>query len=110
MSEPKISFDALLAMGLIEAANRELEGLPTLEELNRDYPPSSEFEEKMRRLIAREERSKRLHVYKRRLKHLASAAVAALALTTCVFAPVDAVQEAVVSTVIEWKDEYVSVL
>lgn len=47
----RISPDALIAMIVTEAQDRELARMPSLEEMNEDFQPSEKFQRKMEALV-----------------------------------------------------------
>ena len=49
--EIRISPDALIALVVAEAEDRELSAMPSLEEMNAAFHPSEEFQKKMDRLL-----------------------------------------------------------
>lgn len=65
----RISPDALIAMIVMEAQDRELAQMPSLEEMNEDFQPSEKFQRKMEALVhdtkRKAERKKRLLDIKR---------------------------------------------
>lgn len=65
----RISPDALIAMIVTEAQDRELARMPSLEEMNEDFQPSEKFQRKMEALVRdtkrKAERKKRLLNVKR---------------------------------------------
>lgn len=106
----RISPDALIAMIVTEALDRELEQMPSLEEMNEDFHPSERFQRKIEALVhdtkRKAERKKRLLDIKRFFITL----TAAISIFSCTMLPVKAVREAVITTLIEWHDKFVSVI
>ena len=106
----RISPDALIAMIVTEAQDRELAQMPSLEEMNEDFQPSEKFQQKMEVLVRdtkrKAERKKRLLNIKRFFITL----TAAISIFSCTMLPVKAVREAVITTLIEWHDKFVSVI
>lgn len=106
----RISPDALIAMIVTEAQDRELAQMPSLEEMNEDFQPSEKFQRKMEALVhdtkRKAERKKRLLDIKRFFITL----TAAISIFSCTMLPVKAVREAVITTLIEWHDKFVSVI
>ena len=106
----RISPDALIAMIVTEAQDRELARMPSLEEMNEDFQPSEKFQRKMEALVRdtkrKAERKKRLLNVKRFFITL----TAAISIFSCTMLPVKAVREAVITTLIEWHDKFVSVI
>lgn len=106
----RISPDALIAMIVTEAQNRELAQMPSLEEMNEDFQPSEKFQRKMEALVhdtkRKAERKKRLLDIKRFFITL----TAAISIFSCTMLPVKAVREAVITTLIEWHDKFVSIV
>ena len=91
----RISPDALIAMIVTEAQDRELARMPSLEEMNEDFQPSEKFQRKMEALVRdtkrKAEREKRLLNVKRFFITL----TAAISIFSCTMLPVKAVREAV---------------
>lgn len=106
----RISPDALIAMIVTEAQNRELAQMPSLEEMNEDFQPSEKFQRKMEALVRdtkrKAERKKQLLNVKRCFITL----TAAISIFSCTMLPVKAVREAVITTLIEWHDKFVSII
>lgn len=106
----RISPDALIAMIVTEAQDRELAQMPSLEEMNEDFQPSEKFQQKMEALVRdtkrKAERKKRLLNVKRFFITL----TAAISIFSCTMLPVKAVREAVITTLIEWHDKFVSII
>lgn len=101
--EAAIAFVAKISM------QREMERWPTDEELKTNplYQPSSEFQNKINKLISR---AKRVKTRKKILLFFKKAIVYLFALSfvlSCTLVTAQAVQDAVISTVVEWKDEFV---
>lgn len=84
--------------------------MPSLEEMNEDFQPSEKFQRKMEALVRdtkrKAEREKRLLNVKRFFITL----TAAISIFSCTMLPVKAVREAVITTLIEWHDKFVSVI
>ena len=106
----RISPDALIAMIVTEAQDRELARMPSLEEMNEDFQPSEKFQRKMEALVRdtkrKAERKKRLLDIKR----FFISVTAAISIFSCTMLPVKAVREAVITTLIEWHDKFVSII
>lgn len=106
----RISPDALIAMIVTEAQDRELAQMPSLEEMNEDFQPSEKFQQKMEALVRdtkrKAERKKQLLNVKRCFITL----TAAISIFSCTMLPVKAVREAVITTLIEWHDKFISVV
>lgn len=106
----RITPDALIAMIVTEAQDRELARMPSLEEMNEDFQPSEKFQRKMEALVRdtkrKAERKKRLLNVKRFFITL----TAAISIFSCTMLPVKAVREAVITTLIEWHDKFISVV
>ena len=106
----RISPDTLIAMIVTEAQDRELAQMPSLEEMNEDFQPSEKFQRKMETLVRdtkrKAERKKQLLNVKRCFITL----TAAISIFSCTMLPVKAVREAVITTLIEWHDKFVSII
>lgn len=76
--------------------------------LNAEFMPSSKHKKMMKRIHAKVDRQVQWNSNYKPLKRIAACVIVSLALFTCVFAPVQAVQQAVITTVIEWYDKFTS--
>ncbi len=97
-----IIFDALLASAVTENSNRELEALPSEEELRKQYVFSHRFESRMRSLIKKESQRRVLRV----LRTVAASFLIILGVAFGVMLISEDVRAAVVRTVVEWFDKF----
>ena len=109
-SEIRISPDALIALVVAEADDRELSAMPCLEEMNAAFHPSEEFQKKMDKLLKRAKHKQERKGAWRVAKRLLVAATTVVTVFACILLPVQAVRVAVVSTVLNWRDQFVEVL
>lgn len=103
-----ISFDALVAMAVTEANQRELAQLPSAAEMEAEFQPSARLEKEMERTLHRCRGAKRRRAALRWLQRGAMAAAALWVVFTGALVPVQAVQQATYSTLLEWKDKFTS--
>ena len=96
--EIRISPDALIALVVAEAEDRELSAMPSLEQ------------KKMDRLLKQAKRKQERKGAWRATKRLFVVATTVVTAFACILMPVQAVQEAVVSTVLNWRDQFVEIL
>lgn len=94
--EIRISPDALIALVVAEAEDRELSAMPSLEEMNAAFHPSEEFQKKMDRLLKQAKRKQERKGAWRATKRLFVVATTVVTAFACILMPVQAVQEAVV--------------
>lgn len=80
--------------------------LPPLNDLNQLYPASDFLKQKIHKIDSDEKRRQKLFMLKKAGKRITASIACLLAVFTCIFAPVEAVQDAVISTVIEWRDKF----
>ena len=106
----RISPDALIAMIVTEALNRELEQMPSLEEMNEDFHPSERFQRKIESLVRETKRKAEREKFLSNIKRFFITLTAAISIFSCTMLPVKAVREAVITTLIEWHDKFVSVI
>lgn len=106
----RISPDALIAMIVTEAQDRELAQMPSLEEMNEDFQPSEKFQQKMEALVRDTKRKANRKQRLLDIKHLFITLTAAISIFSCTMLPVKAVREAVITTLIEWHDKIVSII
>ena len=93
--EIRISPDALIALVVAEAEDRELSAMPSLEEMNAAFHPSEEFQKKMDRLLKQAKRKQERKGAWRATKRLFVVATTVVTAFACILMPVQAVQEAV---------------
>lgn len=109
-SKIKISSDAFLYMLVEEMKSRQLSELPTLAEMNAAFVPSAEFQQK----ISREEKifnnRQRKTTMRRSIRRTISVAVITIAIFSCLLLPVAAVRQAVVQTLLEWKEGFTNIV
>lgn len=105
----RISADALIALIVTEAEQRELAALGPIEAAQPAVEPSPAFRQKMgvllRRAKRRSARSRALTQGRRVLVSLA----AVLSVVFCCLLPVKAVRKAVTDTLIQWHDQFMTV-
>ena len=106
----RISPDALIAMIVTEAQDRELAQMPSLEEMNEDFQPSEKFQRKMEALVRDTKRKANRKQRLLDIKHLFITLTAVISIFSCTMLPVRAVREAVITTLIEWHDKFVSII
>lgn len=109
-SEIRISPDALIALVVAEAEDRDLSAMPSLEEMNAAFHPSEEFQKKMDKLLKRAKHKQEQKGAWHTAKRLFVVATTVVTVFTCMLMPVQAVREAVVSTVLNWRDQFVEVI
>lgn len=105
-----ISFDALVALAVTEANQRELAQLPSAAEMEAEFQPSARLEKEMERTLHRCRGAKRRQTALRWLRRGAMAAAALWVVFTGALVPVQAVQQATYSTLLEWKDKFTSLI
>jgi hypothetical protein len=106
----RISPDALIAMIVTEAQDRELAQMPSLEEMNEDFQPSEKFQRKMEALVRDTKRKAEREKQLLNVKRFFITLTAAISIFSCTMLPVKAVREAVITTLIEWHDKFVSII
>lgn len=109
-SEIRISPDALIALVVAEAEDRDLSAMPSLEEMNAAFHPSEEFQKKMDKLLKRAKHKQEQKGAWHTAKRLFVVATTVVTVFACMLMPVQAVREAVVSTVLNWRDQFVEVV
>lgn len=106
----QLSVDALLALAVTEAEAREMAELPSLNEMNRAFEPSTAFQAKIERVIRKNDKKERRRKTRFYIKRTSTVLAASVALFSCVMLPVRAVRQAVVETFIEWRDKFSSIV
>jgi len=98
-------FDALLKVAVDEALKREMESLPSVEELDKIYKPSAAMDKRIKDLIKKDVRKrKRSGIIKRAGKAAASIAIIITVLST-VLLSVKATRNAIFNAFINWKEK-----
>lgn len=103
--------EALLAYAAKAITLMQLDEWASDSALEAEIVRSPAGEKRMKRLLAKARRAEKWAVWERKykpMKRALTALAASLALVTCLFAPVYAVQQAVISTVISWHEKFVS--
>ena len=108
--EIRISTDAMIALVVTEAEERELAKMPSLQEMNEAFHPSDQFLKKMDKLLRIAKNKQRMRQWQRVAKRTAVSFTVLITLFTCIMMPAKAVQKAVVTTLIEWHDKFMSVV
>ena len=104
-----VSFDAMLQMAARESMYRQLNSFPSKKELKKMYTPSDVHENKMNRLIRKENRSDKFIAFHRQFSKVAVILLVAFTVTFTPLITAEAVRESIVQTVIEWKEEFASI-
>lgn len=108
--EIRISTDAMIALVIAEVEAREMAALPSLQEMNEAFQPSERFQKKMDKLFHSIKSKERMRRWRKAAKRTVLCAAVLLSVFSCMMLPVKAVREAVVTTLIEWHDEFMSVV
>ncbi len=106
----QLSVDALLALAVMEAEVREMAELPSLNEMNRNFDPSTAFQARIKRVIRKKDKKERRRKTNFYIKRTLTVLAASVALFSCVMLPVKAVRQSVVETFIEWRDKFSSIV
>lgn len=106
----QISADALIAMVVTEAEARELEKMPSIEEMDDAFQPSEQFLKKMEKLVKKADAKRKHKKIRHGVKKVLIAAAVTMSIFSCMLLPVQAVREAVVDTLIEWQDKFMTIV
>lgn len=108
--EIRITPDALISLVVTEAEERELASMPSLKEMNAQFHPSEQFQKKMDRLLKKAHRKEGwVQIWKPTKKVLIAFTSVMTALTFALL-PVQAFQDAVVDTLIQWRDGFMNIV
>lgn len=108
--EIRITPDALISLVVTEAEERELASMPSLKEMNAQFHPSEQFQDKMDRLLKKARRKEGWGQIWKPTKKVLIAFASVMTALTVAFLPVKAVQDAVVDTLIQWKDGFINII
>ena len=109
-NEIRMSADALIALVMAEAEAREMAAMPGPEAMGAAFQPSQRFEKKMRRLLRQARWKKQKREALRAARRMFVAVTTVVTVFTCMLMPARAVREAVVSTVMNWREQFVEVV
>lgn len=104
----KISFEALLQMAVTEADQRDLARLPSNQEMNDAFQPSQRLEKKVEKTLHQRQTARRRRTALRWARNAAVVVLGIWVVFTGALVPVQAVQQAAYSTLLEWKEEFTS--
>lgn len=104
----KISFEALLQMAVTEADQRDLARLPSNQEMNDAFQPSQRLEKKVEKTLHQRQTARRRRIALRWARNAAVVVLGIWVVFTGALVPVQAVQQAAYSTLLEWKEEFTS--
>lgn len=106
----RISADALIAMVVTEAEARELEKMPSIEEMDDAFQPSEQFLKKMEKLVKKADSKRKHKKIRHGIKKILIIAATTMSIFFCMLLPVQAVRESVVDTLIEWQDKFMTIV
>lgn len=109
-NEIRMSADALIALVMAEAEAREMAAMPGPEAMGAAFQPSQRFEKKMRRLLRQARWKKQKREALRAARRMFVVVTTVVTVFTCMLMPARAVREAVVSTVMNWREQFVEVV
>lgn len=109
-SEFRISVDALISLVVTEAENREISAMPSITELNEAFHPSDSFNVRMNSLLRRVKRRRETQSFFRISKRLFFVSSTVITVFACILLPVQAVREAVISTFINWQEQFIEII
>lgn len=104
-----VLFDALLKTAAADAFEKEMQSLPTCDELDDRYTLSKEADQKIRAMIRKDISKTKLRRFGKYFMQLA--AVFAIAFTVLIITlfSVEAAREYIIETVVNWKDNHVEI-
>lgn len=108
--EIRISPDALIALVVAETEEREFSAMPSLEEMNAAFHPSESFQKKIDKLLKQTRHKQTWKGVLHTAKRLLVVATTVVTLFACFLMPVQAVRDAVVSTVLNWREQFVEIV
>lgn len=106
----RISADALIAMVVTEAEARELEKMPSVEEMDDAFQPSEQFLKKMEKLVKKADSKRKHKKIRHGIKKALIVAATAMSIFFCMLLPVQAVRESVVDTLVKWQDKFMTIV
>ncbi|MCL1883825.1 MAG: DUF4367 domain-containing protein [Defluviitaleaceae bacterium] len=101
-------FEAMLKIAAEEALMREMDALPSLEELNEMYPRSKEFDKRIMKMINRHYRAEKIKIAAKIFARIAAVVCIFFTVSVMVLMNVEASRIFILNTVISMQDNYVS--
>ncbi|MGI6577350.1 MAG: DUF4367 domain-containing protein [Eubacteriales bacterium] len=102
-------FDALLLVAAQEAFQREMDALPSVEELNSMYHPSDIIDRKIRTIIKNGYRKNKIKKAVKKCGKVAASIAVVFTLFLAVLLSVEATRIAIFNAIIEWHEEYTEI-
>ena len=93
-----------------EAEERELSSLPSLDEMNASFHPSENFQKRIKKLIKLSKKKQTQKEIGSIAKHIFLVMTTVVTIFSCSMLPVQAVREAVISTMLNWRDQFVEII
>jgi hypothetical protein len=105
----KAIFDALLQVAAEDAFQREIDALPSIEELNSIYQPSEQFDRKIKALIRNSYFKNRFKKILRKAIKIAACIAVVFMLLSVTLLSVKATRNAIFNALIEWREKYAEI-
>ena len=99
-------FDAILEVAVGEAFQKEMNELPSNEELNKIYKPSPELDKRIKRLIIQRNRKLKMKRLARNFGKIAAAICIMFALSFSILLNIEATRNLIFNLVVEWEEKY----
>lgn len=104
-----IIFDALLKIAVSDAMKNEMDALPTNEELNTVYIPSTELNQRIAKMIHQGMKKSKHKRYSKKMRKLAAGIVIIFALSSITVLSVEATRTVILNTIVEQFSQYTEI-
>ncbi|AGL02459.1 DUF4367 domain-containing protein [Desulfoscipio gibsoniae] len=102
-------FDALLKVAVTETFQKELDALPSNEELNETYKPSPELDRRIKKLIYQSQRKSKIRHFAKRFAKVAVCIAIVFTFLNAVLLSVEATRNSIFNAIIAWQEKYTEV-
>lgn len=102
-------FDAVLKVAAEESLRRDIEEMPSCEELNAQYMPSPDLDKRIRKMISQHNRKARVSVWKKTAMRIAVSAAIIIVISSTVLLSVEATRNYIFNAIIKWQEDHFSI-
>jgi len=101
-------FDAVLKIAAEEALRKDMEEMPSCEELNAQYKPSFELNKKIGKIISQHNRKEKAFIWKKNAMKVAVSVIVVIFISGTVLLSVDATRNYIFNAIIKWQEDHFS--
>jgi len=105
----EVLLDTLIKVSISEAFEKEMAALPSIEELDEEYKPSSELDKRINVIIGKSYRKAKMRGLAKILGKVAACICIVFTISSVVLLSVSATRNAIFNAVIQWQGKYTEV-